>query len=89
MCISYGEVPYGERCSGKEAEPQFPHLYGDKTSSCTSLVRMEETHQTGLGQALVVVVVFSLFFHSFTLMLCLHAHRNVVKYKITLLSFLF
>ena len=23
---------------------KFPHLYSDKTSSCTSLVRMEETH---------------------------------------------
>ena len=62
-CVRYGEVPYGGPCSGKEAEPRFPRLHGGETSLCTSVVRMDETHQTGLEQPLsVVVVAFSLFF---------------------------
>lgn len=49
---------------GRKQSLSFPVcLYGGETSFCTSVVRMDETHQTGLEQPLsVVVVAFSLFF---------------------------
>lgn len=51
-----------ESCAlGKEAEPQFPHLYGDdKNSLCTFVVRMDETHYTGT-ELLVSVSLFFFF----------------------------